>query len=150
LTVCYLDASAWVKRYFEEPGSSWIDRLFNRETALACANLGHVETAAALARQQRARQLDATKLRSLEAQLDREWADFLQLDVTESVANRAVALTRKWSWRGADAVHLAAAWELKEQLKVLGADLLFVASDRELLDAAEATGITVENPVLAS
>ena len=35
MTVYYLDASAWVKRYCAEAGSSWVQALFAREAALA-------------------------------------------------------------------------------------------------------------------
>jgi predicted nucleic acid-binding protein len=46
----YLDASAWVKRYFAEAGNSWMHTLFRREATLASTALGQIEVAAALAR----------------------------------------------------------------------------------------------------
>ena len=46
----YLDASAWVKRYFAEAGSSWMHTLFLREAMLASTALGQIEVAATLAR----------------------------------------------------------------------------------------------------
>ncbi len=150
MKVCYLDASAWVKRYLEEPGSKRVDEFFREDMALASASLGHVETAAALARQRTARKLDQGKLNRLEAQLDEEWEDFLQLDVTKSVTARAVEFARRWGLRGADAIHLAAAWDLKERLEPMGTELLFVSSDLELLHSAEAAGMAVENPANGS
>lgn len=124
-----------------------MDEIFSENMALASVSLGHVETAAALARQRATRKLDGEKLGKLEEQLDREWDDFLQLDVTRAVVERAVQLTRAYGLRGADAVHLAAAMELKERLEGIGDHIEFVSSDLELLEAARRVGLKVENPV---
>ncbi len=51
--VYYLDASAWVKRYFAEAGSAWVHSLFSREITLASTVLGYIEVAASLARRSR-------------------------------------------------------------------------------------------------
>lgn len=39
----YLDASAWVKRYYLETGTPWIQALFDSAPTVTCASLGLVE-----------------------------------------------------------------------------------------------------------
>jgi predicted nucleic acid-binding protein len=52
VTLFYLDSSAWLKRYFLEPGSGWMMRLFESGNPLASSVLGYLEVASALTRQQ--------------------------------------------------------------------------------------------------
>lgn len=53
----YLDASAWVKRYYQETGTSWVQKLFADNVTMACASLGLVEVMATLARKAKAREI---------------------------------------------------------------------------------------------
>ena len=46
----YLDASAWVKRYYAEAGTPSVEHLFSGEHLLGCSSLGVVEVIAALSR----------------------------------------------------------------------------------------------------
>lgn len=66
----YLDASAWVKRYYWETGTTWVQSLFARGSTVACASLGLVEVMATLARKAKAREIGrrvlAGKVRELE------------------------------------------------------------------------------------
>lgn len=39
----YIDASAWVKCYYEEMGTAWMQNLWHRGEPLACASLGVVD-----------------------------------------------------------------------------------------------------------
>lgn len=50
----YLDASAWVKRYYWETGTTWVQSPFARGSTVACASLGLVEVMATLARKAKA------------------------------------------------------------------------------------------------
>ena len=54
----YLDASAWVKRYYHESGTTWVQSLFEHNQVLACASLGLVEVMATLARKCKAREIE--------------------------------------------------------------------------------------------
>jgi len=44
VTLFYLDSSAWLKRYFLEPGSGWMTRLFESGNPLASSVLGYAAT----------------------------------------------------------------------------------------------------------
>lgn len=52
----YLDASAWVKRYYQETGTTWVRDLFSSNHVMACASLGLIEVMATLARKCKARE----------------------------------------------------------------------------------------------
>ena len=53
----------------------------------------------------------------------------------------------KYELRGYDAVQLAAAIEIENELKAVGAaSLVFVSADEDLNEVARAEGLSVENP----
>ena len=58
----------------------------------------------------------------------------------------AKKLAKESAIRGADAVHLASAVLLKEQLEE-DDELVFVASDQQLKEAARSSGLTVTDPI---
>jgi predicted nucleic acid-binding protein len=58
----YLDASAWVKRYYQETGTPRVQRLFAERETLTCASLGVVEVTATLARKTKAREMSRRQL----------------------------------------------------------------------------------------
>jgi predicted nucleic acid-binding protein len=147
VSVNYLDSSAWVKRYLEEPGTERVNRMFAGSERFACAGLGYVEVVAALARHQSVRKLEKHGLERLQQDLRDDWGDFIGLPVSDGLLNQAAQLARRHRLRGADAVHLAAALQLRDALAETGEELLLVASDQELLAAATAVGIRTEDPV---
>jgi hypothetical protein len=55
-------------------------------------------------------------------------------------------LARNMALRGADAVHLASALVLQRRFADAEDRLVFVASDRELKEAAQASGLAVIDP----
>ena len=150
MTLFYLDSSAWLKRYFLEPGSGWMMRLFESGNPLASSVLGYIEVAAALARQQVPRKLDEDKLARLQQQLEEDWADLTGFPLTDETVGRAVRLARGYKLRGADAIHLATALGVNDALAGSGNSLVLIASDEDLLAVARQTGLTVENPAIAA
>lgn len=150
MSVYYLDFSAWVKRYFEEPGSGRIAQLFDGRERLASTGLGYVEVASAVARQQASRSLTQHEMTQLQEQMKADWKDLTDLPLTGDLVERAVALTERYKLRGADAVHLASALGLQNVLAEINETVVLVASDRDLLEAARDAGLHVENPALAT
>jgi uncharacterized protein len=140
--VYYLDSSAWVKRYFAEAGSSWVQTLFHRQVTLATSALGYVEVAATLARRSR----PGTSLPSLQHQLQTEWENMLQLELSSSLYAQALWLAWNYKLRGADAIHLAAAQQLREQGARRSLEFAFVTADSELVAAAQNLQLAVTNP----
>lgn len=140
--VYYLDASAWVKRHFPEPGSAWIQTLFDSQVTLASSVLGYVEVAATLARRSRI----AAGFPERQSQLRAEWQQMFQFELSRRIYEHAAAFAWEHKLRGADAVHLAAADQLQKSLAAQSDSLVLVTADLELVTAAQELGLAVVNP----
>ena len=78
----YLDASAWVKRYYWEPDTRWVQELFAQNPTIACASLGPIEVIATLARKRKARDIDLLSFEQKVQALEEDWARFIQSQLT--------------------------------------------------------------------
>lgn len=145
MSVIYLDSSAWVKRYVQEPGSGWVHSLFARRRRIASSALGHLEAVAALSRR-----LPRGELALLEPRLESDWQNMARLPLTGEVIDQAVDLARRYRLRGADALHLATALALGKTLAAIEEPVVLSASDDELLSAERDAGLRVENPMTAT
>jgi predicted nucleic acid-binding protein len=150
----YLDASALVKRYLVETGSAWVESICADEegSAIAIAHFGLVETAAAFAAKQRGQFITSSEHESVLADLLRDAKNRYRLvAVGSAIIDSAIQLTRRQKLRGYDAIHLACALALNRPLVENDLpSLTFVAADGDLLAAAEAEGLVVDNPNLHS
>lgn len=146
----YLDTSALVKRYAREEGSEWVRSIAAPVTGntVLIAAIGMVEVAAALARMKREGRI--TRQRQTDyLQLFLKDADeqYKIISLNSRILRRAIDLTQRHKLRGYDAVHLATAQFFNDEL--LAEDLpplIFVASDEDLLAAADAEGLAAINP----
>jgi predicted nucleic acid-binding protein len=141
----YLDASAWVKRYYWEPGTRWVQELFAQNPAIACASLGLIAVMATLARK-KARDIDLFSFEQKAQELGEDWERFIQIQLVTETMDLAKDLARNMALRGADAVHLASALVLRRRFADAEDRLVFVASDRELKEAAHSSGLAVIDP----
>lgn len=137
----FLDTSALVKRYVSENGSRWINTLLSQTTTrVYISRLTEAEISAALTRRLFGSQTSQT-LHNFDQDVA---AAYIRLEVTNTVIDDAVQLTRKHRLRGCDSLQLATA----QQLAQLEPSLTFLCSDNDLLAVAAATGLTVDNPDL--
>ncbi len=136
----YLDTSALVKRYVQEPGAEEVSRLIGRARVVGTCGLTQVEMAAALARATRARSLSAEDAAAGLTAFRSEWESFVRIDLTEALLGRAAQVAWEQRLRGYDAVHLAAALFWQE---ILGGPVCVVSYDRELWVAARRVGLEV-------
>ena len=148
MTVYYLDASAWVKRYVRERGSEWIQDLFGQRPLLAYASLGFIEVLATLSRKRRAVEIVDSRFEIAIRQLERDWRGFVEVYLHTDVLSIAADVARRYALRGADAVHLASALRVRERLQSAHDAVLIVTADQELKAAARALGITVLDPAV--
>lgn len=139
----YLDTSALVKRFVEEPGSAFVDDLWLRGGPAATARVAAAEAHAAFARRWRERSISERDFLRLRRDFDRDWASLVRLDVTEDVVRRVRDLVRRHPLRGYDAVHLAAALELASELRL---PVTFVTADERLGGAARRERLAVIDP----
>jgi predicted nucleic acid-binding protein len=152
VTDYYLDASAVVKRYADEPGSTWIRQITDpqAQNTILLAEITLAEVAAALAAKHRAP--DGITQEQRNRVLSRFLQDcedhFVLLTVDRSVIDRAVELVQSHRLRAYDAVQLATALGASEMVQSRNLPaLLFVAADGDLLTAAAAERLSVENPL---
>ena len=138
--IAYLDASALVKRYVAEAGSTDVSALISEAKALGTAVISRAEVAAALAKAVRVKAVGkdagASALRALTA----DWDNLIRLQLTEVLIARAAGLAWEHGLRGYDAVHLATALFWRETLD----EAVTVATyDRELWTGAKTSGLAV-------
>jgi predicted nucleic acid-binding protein len=137
--ICYLDASALVKRYVTEPGSTEVEAAIADAQAVGSVMISRVEVVAAFSRAVRVGILsedDAERARRI---FHRDWPDLTRLHVTEFMTERAALLAWAHGLRGYDAVQLAAAVTWQE---VLAEPVSMMSFDRHLWTSASAAGLT--------
>ena len=136
--IVYLDASALVKRYVAEVGSREVNALIAGASAAGTAAISHAEVASALAKAVRMRLLSRKEAAAALQLFNSEWESLIRIQLTEVLLSRAATLAWEQGLRGYDAVHLAAAhfWQ-----DILGEPVTLASYDRQLWEAAKATGL---------
>lgn len=137
----YLDSSALVKRYVDEPHSEEVARLMDEALAMGTSAISRVEVGAALARAARRNRLDAEGAREAQEQFADDWPDLSKVPVSDTLLTHAERLAWKHGLRAYDAVQLAAALVCEETIETLDESVLFGCFDDELTAAANAEGL---------
>jgi len=134
----YFDTSALIKRFVEEPGSNRVDAVLAGEPILATSKVAFAEVHAGLARKLREKALTTTAYRKTSRAFDTDWRAYLRVDLADGLLLIVRDLVRRHPLRGFDAIHLASAMRLQEQL---GEEVQVIASDDRLLTAAREEGL---------
>lgn len=144
----FLDTSAVVKRYVQEPGTEWILALCEPDAGheLLVASVAEVELCAALARKVREQALDPQTALELHRWYRRDCAgQYLVRILDPAVIASAIRLVRAHPLRAYDAVQLASCVEAGVARGALDA-ITFVTADERLGDAARSEKIPVAMP----
>jgi uncharacterized protein len=153
MAVYYFDASALVKYYVPEPGSTWVRQLLDAREPIRVqalhlifvAEITRVEVAAGLAvieRIGRIRRAERTReYQRFTSHLTHRYAI---IPVTTEDFATAADLTQCHPLKAYDAVQLAIA--LRARVIVAGHPFTFVSGDGTLLTAAQAESLSTENP----
>jgi hypothetical protein len=146
----YLDSSALVKRYMRETGTQWVRTLVQPSSAnvIVTAKITHVEIMSAVTRHMRTGIISLRTTQVIQQMLARHMKqDYMQLELTDAVVQRAITLMYVHPLRGYDAVQLASALESHARLlNTGGLGLTFVTADQRLLQAAGAEGLPTDDP----
>ena len=114
--ILYLDTSALVKLYAEEPGSGEVRSAVREAHVVAVSEIGYVEARSALARKEREGSFSTDEHDAAIEQLQQDYRQvYLSRPLTGDLIVRAGELTRKHALRAYDAVHLATALVLREE-----------------------------------
>jgi len=140
----YLDSSALVKRYADEPGSEAIDRLLSDHPYASTSRLAYPEILSALNRKRISGDFSSRVFGDLVKAFESDWRKLFVLELDDSLLPIMKQAIRKHAIRGADSIHLASAMWLRSTLKE---DVIFACSDRKLLDAARGERLVAFEPV---
>ena len=139
----FLDTSALVKLYLDEPGTQSLQKRV-AETTVALSNLAYGEIYATFARRLRESLLSEDEHDSVCTAFEEDWSAVLRIPLSDEVLSRVPLLCRRHPLRGADALHLASAVMLDSR----GIEVTVASSDRRLLGAAITEEIATFDPVV--
>ncbi|HHH41879.1 MAG TPA: PIN domain-containing protein [Chloroflexi bacterium] len=144
----YLDTSAMLKRYVDEPGSAWLRDQISLALSLVASQLIIVEVISAFNRRIREGSLSPADYQRIRDIFFEDCRTVYQIvPVTTAVIDTACHLLESHPLRGYDAMHLATAVVVHRSLQRRGLPaLIFLCADDRLNAAALAEGLMVENP----
>jgi hypothetical protein len=137
-----VDTSALVKRYHPERGTAHLDAILAQPDAtFIIASITIAELTSALARRREERELSEEGLRRALSKLSEDLiTEFWILDIERHHIHQAQELILRYGLRTLDSLQLSLLLVSK------AVSPIFLCSDRHLLAAARAEGISVEDP----
>lgn len=136
--ILYLDTSALAKLYLEEEGSDQVREWAWAAEALATSRVALAELAAAIARRRREGDLNDDESDSIRSAMTEDWNHLVVVHLDE---HRAADVAFGHELRGFDAIHLAAALQVRSSLSDI--PVLFSCFDQRLNKAAAEQGFDV-------
>lgn len=155
MSAYYLDSSAVVKRYIEEPGSAWVRRICEAHDAdtdeklhyISIGEIAVTEVAAAFAILVR-RNIIPKRIgeRAYKQFVSEFRGEYEIVTLTPTLILSAAELTQRHPLKAYDAIQLALAIHANDLLKENALSLIFVTADKTLLQAAQSEGLMTDNP----
>ena len=149
MDIFFLDSSALIKRYVTERGSEWLTNLIEPRAGnrIFVARITAVEVVSAIKRRERSGNLSATDASASLTRFRQEFGNYRSVDINAKLVSRAMNLAETHALRGYDAVQLAAALEIYDELRSAGlSSLALISADLALNVAAVAEGMSVADP----
>jgi uncharacterized protein len=141
--ILYLDTSALVKLYFQEPFSDDILVKWRSAEQIVTSSVAYAETLASIHRKNREGNFEGSLVEGLVTSFQRDWESLIRVEVTDELnlhIHRAVA---RYPLRGFDLIHLASALVIRERLRE---DFVFACFDEKLARAARSEGLQTFPP----
>lgn len=146
MALYYLDTSALVKLYVQEPGTARLLEIASdpTENRLALLAITPVEARSAVRRRERAGDIDPVTAGQILDRMQKHMESrFIRQAVNEMVLDGALEMIDRYALRAYDAVQLSGCLTLQ----TAGAESpTFVCSDKQLLDAARSELLAVLDP----
>lgn len=148
----YLDASAYAKFYYPEPGSNIVEALIDAlpgalSRRLIVTSMTIAETIAVLNRRRNELRMSNAEYDLVVARLLADVAQFTHWRIHDEDLLNATVLVPVYNINASDALHLHTALRLDHILHRTRRDrMVMVASDRRLLCAADAEGMNTLDP----
>jgi predicted nucleic acid-binding protein len=151
--VLYLDSSALVKRYSNEKGSRAVVSRFESGETIFTSMLSFGEVHSSFARKFRSNELSLLGLARLRENFLNDWLFSLSiLELDSRTMSELPRLVEQYDLRAGDAVHLSAAFWLKDTIQLrrrrdqLEERIEFGVADKRLARVAEECGFQLFNP----
>lgn len=148
--VYFLDSSASLKRYVPEVGTAWVQAITDpqNQNQLFVAHIAWVEVCSAVARRQREGSVSDVHANQILMAFRAHWnAQHFTAAIDETIIELAGQLVKKHPLRAYDAVQLAAALSIRDEINLSsGAAFHFLTADDRLLVIAQAENLLVDNP----
>lgn len=144
--ILYLDTSALVKAYVNESFSTDVLKLMKKATVVASHCIAFVEAHASFARIKREEKINLNDYEMIKKSFSKDWENYLRIESTQSLMQRAADFAEAFALRAYDSVHLAAADSLLRKAKE---DVMFFCFDRQLNKAANVLGLLTHSLEIA-
>ncbi|MDH4153558.1 MAG: type II toxin-antitoxin system VapC family toxin [Nitrospira sp.] len=131
----YWDTSALVKQFIREAGTDEALALRADAPPHATATIAYTETFSAFRRRVREASLNEPHYHEVVRRFIQEWSAYVRINLDDSILGRSRTLLERYPLRTLDAIHLASAIELQEQLHEPS---ILISADTQLLRAAMA------------
>ncbi len=137
--IVYLDTSALVKLFLDEPDTKVVADLLQDASAVFTHMITYAESRAALSKAVRMKRITDETYLAYKAALEGYWKNIDVISLNMAHIRQAGALAETYGLRGYDSVHLAAAKWLFEQSPTF----TFACFDQHLNQAARTIGMRV-------
>ncbi len=153
----YLDSSALIKHYQNEPGTEALNARLRKEAkglrSVFTSVLTYAEVHATFARRIREKLLSPEEAAAVKDEFDADWVlSISPIELGTGVLALVRDLVTGFPLRGADAIHLASALWVRDMARLgvkvdqYAGPLVFVSSDKQLAKAAANSHLEVFNP----
>jgi predicted nucleic acid-binding protein len=139
----FIDSSALVKRYIKEEGREKVNSVIENASLVAVSRLAYPEVLSALMRRRATLNLTDGEFATLLSEFRNDWERLTVFDMDDETMQYVDSTIENHRLRGADSIHLSTAIWMK---KNVSSQVMFVASDRELLAAARKERFKIINP----
>lgn len=139
----YFDSSALVKRYVEETGSDRVNSVLANAGIVATSKLIYPEILSAFARRHKGGEIPTKWYTRVIERFETEWEYFLIIEFQDELLPFIRKTIKEHQLKAADSVHLSSALWLRNAVKE---DVIFVASDVNLLNAAQSERLQIIDP----
>lgn len=136
----FFDTSALIKNYIQESGSDRVDSLLSEAEIIYVSSILEIETVSTFKRLQIEKAITENEYKILKREFETDYNYFITADLTINVIEKAKTVIEKYYLKSLDAIHLAAATLLADEIDY------FICCDEKLLKAAEKEGIKIINP----
>jgi predicted nucleic acid-binding protein len=137
--ILFCDTSALIKLYIKEDGSEAVTAKLIESEGVAVCRIAWAEAMAAFSRRVRDVPEDAAVIEQAKAALAQDWPNFIVMEVTQQLVERAGDYADTFALRGYDSVQLASAFEVG---RVTESPIYFACFDTRLNKAASVLGMS--------